>query len=555
VAALTFAPSALALLPPPRRLPPASGGRFSASIDRLFAGAARLVVENRRTVFAVAFAVFALSLFGATRMRVGSQQIEKFRPDAPVRAHFEAVNARFGGVNPITVIVESDETEAFREPERLRAVKALQTWLEQQPEVGDVTSLVDVVEVANRAFHGDDPEALALPDSRKLVSQLLLAAAGDELPGFVDARFQTLALHLRTSAIDSAEVAALTARIEARLAELPAPLRGAVTGTSVVFNAALDEIIRGQASSLVTGLWIIYAILAVVFVSARIGVVALIPNVLPVAFYFGLLGFTGVLLSPGTSLVAPIVLGIAVDDTIHYFARFIEDARQKGSERRATESALRAVGRPVTYTAVALCAGFLVWNLSAFRTQGEIGNLAAATLAFGWLCDVTLTPALCVGLRIVTLWEVLALDLGDGPERSIRLFRGLSGAQARIVALMGRLVPVRAGERLWSAGDAADALYVVIDGRLRASLEGPAGVRELAQHERGDLVGEVGLVQQARSADVDVVEDGRLLRLGREHFAQLRRRYPRIAAAVLANLSEVLAERLVRRTREAAKLS
>jgi hypothetical protein len=472
-----------------------------------------------------------------------------------VRTHFEAVNGRFGGVNPMTVVIETPETEGFKAPERLRAVKGLQRWLESQPEVSDATSLVDVVEVANRAFHGDDPAALAIPESRRLVSQLLLAGAGDELDGFVDAPFQTLAVHLRTRAIDSAEVADLTSRIEARLAALPEPLRGEVTGTSVVFNAALDEIIRGQATSLVTGLWIIYAILAVVFVSAWIGLVALVPNVLPIAFYFGLLGFSGVLLSPGTSLVAPIVLGIAVDDTIHYFARFIEDARQKGSERRATESALRAVGRPVTYTAIALCAGFLVWNLSEFRTQGELGTLAAATLAFGWLCDVTLTPALCVGLRIVTLWDLLALDLGAEPERTIRLFRGLTGAQARIVALMGRLVPVRAGERLWSAGDAADALYVVIEGRLRASLAGPAGVRELALHERGDLVGEVGLVQQARSADVDVVEDGRLLRLGREHFAQLRRRYPRIAAAVLGNLSEVLAERLVRRTREAAKLS
>jgi hypothetical protein len=213
---------------------------------------------------------------------------------------------------------------------------------------------------------------------------------------------------------------------------------------------------------------------------------------------------------------------------------------------------MRAVGRPVTYTAIALCAGFLVLNFSEFRTQGELGTLAAATLAFGWFCDVTLTPALCVGFRIVTLWELLALDLGAGPERSIRLFRGLSGAQARIVSLMGRLVTVRAGDRLWSAGDAADSLYVVIDGRLRASLAGEGGVRELAVHGRGDLVGEVGLVQQARSADVDVVEDGRLLRLGRVHFDQLARRYPRIAAAVLRNLSEVLAERLVRRTREAA---
>jgi predicted RND superfamily exporter protein len=546
-AALTFAPAVLALLPPPRRLPPASGGRLSAAIDRFCGAVARFDVDRRRLVFGAAIAVLVVAAWGATRMEIGTQQIRKFAADAPVRVHFEAINERLGGVNPLVVVLETDRTEGFKDPENLRAVKSLEEWLEAQPEVGGCTSLVDYLEVAHRAFVGGDAP-LAIPASRALVSQVLFAAGGDELSAFVDGRFETAAVHVRARVVDSAEVTALTDRIEARLRELPGHLRGTVTGSSVVFNQALDEIIRGQASSLVTGLWIVYAILAVMFVSARIGFVALIPNALPIAFYFGLLGWSGITLSPGTSLVAPIVLGIAVDDTIHYFARFIDDAKRLGSERRATESALRAVGRPVTYTAVGLCAGFLVLNLSAFETQGQLGNLAAATLAFGWLCDLTLTPALCAGLRIVTIWELLSLDLGRDPQHTIGLFRGLSAAQARIVAIMGSLVPVRAGERLWSAGDPADALYLVIDGKLRASLAREGGPRELAVHGRGDVLGEVGLIQHARSADVDALEDGRLLRLGQEHFAQLSRRYPRIAAQVLRNLSEVLAERLVRLT-------
>jgi uncharacterized membrane protein YdfJ with MMPL/SSD domain len=537
----------LALLPPPRRLPPVSGGRLSATIDRLCGAVAGFDVDRRRLVFGAALAVLVVAAWGASRMEIGTQQIRKFAADAPVRVHFEAVNERLGGVNPLTVVLETDRTEGFKEPEVLRAVKSLQEWLAAQPEVGGSTSLVDYLEVAHRAFAGEGAP-LAIPASRALVSQVLFAAGGDELSGFVDGRFETAAVHVRARVIDSAEVAALTERIEDRLRELPPQMRGTVTGSSVVFNQALDEIIRGQAASLLTGLWIVYAILAVMFVSARIGLVALIPNVLPIAFYFGLLGWTGITLSPGTSLVAPIVLGIAVDDTIHYFARFIDDAKRLGSERRATESALRAVGRPVTVTAIGLCGGFLVLNLSAFETQGQLGNLAAATLAFGWLCDLTLTPALCARLRIVTLWELLSLDLGRDPQRTIGLFRGLSAAQARIVAIMGSLVPVRAGERLWRAGDPADALYVVIDGKLRASLPREGGARELAVHGRGDLLGEVGLIQHARSADVDALEDGRLLRLGQEHFAQLSRRYPRIAAQVLRNLSEVLAERLVRLT-------
>jgi hydrophobe/amphiphile efflux-3 (HAE3) family protein len=549
LASLSFAPAVLALLPAPRRLPPLSGGiGLSGLFGRACASLARFDVERRQVVFAVALAVLAVSLLGAVRMKVGTQQIEKFAADAPVRVHFEAINRRFGGVNPLTVVLETERTEGFKEPETLRAVKDLQDWLEAQPEIGGTTSLVDYLEVAQRAFLGADAAPGAVPASRALVSQILFAAESDELERFVDGSFEAAALHVRAKVIDSAEVAALVTRIDERLRELPAPVKGTVTGSSVVFNQALDEIIYGQATSLVSGLGIIYAILAVMFLSLRIGLVALIPNVLPIAFYFGLLGWTGITLSPGTSLVAPIVLGIAVDDTIHYFARFMDDARRLASERQATESALRAIGPPVTTTALALVLGFLVLNLSAFETQGELGSLAAATLAFGWLCDVTLTPALCSGLRIVTLWELLTLDLGSEPQRSIGLFRGLTPAQARIVALMGALEPVRGGERLWSAGDVADALYVVIDGKLRATVERDGALRELAVHGRGDVLGEVGLVKHARSADVDILEDGRLLRLTEEHFGQLARRYPRIAAAVLRNLNEILAERLVRLT-------
>jgi hypothetical protein len=423
-------------------------------------------------------------------------------------------------------------------------VEALQAWLLEQPEVGGTVSLVDTLKVLHRAFRDGDPAHFTVPERRSLVTQLLFVGAGDELGRFVDAGFETMNLQVRARVVDSAEVTALVARVEARLAELPDPLSGRVTGSSVVFNQALDEIIRGQTISVVAALGLIYLILAAMFVSLRVGAIALIPNVLPMAGYFGALGLSGVTLSPGTSLIAPMVLGVAVDDTLHYFARFIADARRFGDERRATESTLRAVGRPVTYTTLALCAGFLMLNLSEFRTQGELGTLAAFSLAFAWLVDVTLTPALCARLRIATLWDLLALDLGEDPQHRIVLFRGLSAAQARIVALLGRLLPVRAGDRLWDVGEPGGALYVVIDGRLRATRDGEGTRHVLSTHGRGDVLGEVGFFHHERAADVEILEDGRLLRFTPEQLGQLQRRYPRVAAVVARNLNEVLAERL-----------
>jgi CRP-like cAMP-binding protein len=266
--------------------------------------------------------------------------------------------------------------------------------------------------------------------------------------------------------------------------------------------------------------------------------------VLPVVVFFGALGLTGIRLDPAMSLIAPMVVGIAVDDTIHYFARFIRDARRTGDEGRATVSALQSVGRPVTYTSLALCVGFLMLNASELRSNAQLGSMAAFALAFAWLTDVTLTPALCVRLRIATLWDLLRMDLGQDPHHSIALFRGLRAGQARLVALMATMLEVPAGRRLFSSGEPGQALYVVIEGRLRATVPQQSGTLEFAVHGRGDILGEVGLFNQRRLADVDVVADARLLRLSEESIRQLGRQRPRIAAVVFRNLNELLARRL-----------
>ena len=544
IASLTFTPAALALVRSSPAAPQETRDAFARFVERV----ARFDLTHRRAIFVGAALFFALSLLGVRSMRVGTEEVTKFREDAPVRAHFEAVNRHLEGANLIFVVLETDVPRGFTDPENLRAIQELQAWLERQPEVGGTTSLADYVALINRGFHGNDPVYQTIPERQSTVSQLLLFGGGEELDAFVDGRYQMTSLRVRAQVVDSDDVEELTRRIEARLATLPRALRAEVTGTAVLFNRALDEIIRGQAASVVAALGLIYLVLALMFVSPRIGLVALIPNVLPVAAYFGALGWFGVSLNPGTSLVAPMVLGIAVDDTIHYFARFLRDARDKGDERRATASALKAVGRPVTYTTLALCAGFLMLNTSELRTQGELGTMAALALAFAWLTDFLLTPALCARLRIATLWDVLRVDLGRDPAKSLRLFSGLNASQARIVAALANVIRVPRGERLFQAGEPGDALYVVVDGRLRSGLAAGDGRLDLDTHTRGDSVGEAGVFEGYRSTDVRVVEDARLLRLSRDALDQLGRRYPRIASVVQRNLAAALARHAERAT-------
>lgn len=543
VCSLTFAPAALWCLRPKLR-----GRKNGSRLAALSAVAADFDYRHRKGILVFGGVTLVIALIGVSRIEVGADHIANFGPESRARKDYESINAVFGGSNPFQIVIEANGRDAFTEPANLRTLRDLQDWLEAQPEIGSTTSLVDYFMLLNRALHDDDPEFFVIPKNRRLAQQLLFFGASDALDHFVDRRYKTVSISLRARVNDSQRTGELLRRIDAHLAELPEHLKATATGDIVMLNRSLDAIARGQLQSLALALVTIYFVLAAMFTSWRIGLMALLPNMLPVALFFGALGITGIPLSASTSLIACIALGIAVDDTIHYFARFNADVKARGDERLAMAAALRAVARPVTYTSIGLCLGFLALTTSELQNQIHFGMLAAFTLAAAWLIDVTLTPALCSQLRLVTLWDVLSLDLGAAPHLSIPLFKGLSLRQARIVALMSRLDDVPKGTPICREGETGREMYVVIEGTLRGFLERDGTDVELATMSRGDTVGEVALLAGRRSASVDTVTDARLLRFTSADMDELARRYPKIAAILFANLSELLARRLIQTT-------
>ncbi len=547
LATLTFTPALLTLLRPgPRHpgVPAAADSRF----DRIAGRIGQFDVRHRLPILALAGILFCVALAGMTHIRVGTEYITNFSPDAPVRQAYTIANDLLGGANLFYIVIETGARDAVKEPLNLQAIGELQGWLKRQPEIGGTVSVVDYLKLLNRAFNDNDPAYMQIPESKKQVGQLLFFGANDEIEQLVDSRYQTANIIVRTTAVDSDHLSALVSRVDARLRQLPARLQARVSGNPVLVDNVLDKIIRGQLQSVFAALLIVYGVLVGMFLSFRVGLIALIPNILPIVVYFGALGFFGISLNPSNSLIAPMVLGIAIDDTVHYLARFNDLMKQRTDSRQAAIQTLVIVGRPITYTSVALCLGFLVLTTSALKMQEQVGLMACFALAFAWLSDFTLTPALSSNLRIATLWDALTLDLGARPQETIPLFKGLSSFQARIVARMVRIREVAAGERIITIGQPGTEMYAVIDGRLQAWIEGRDGRINLDSHTRGDIVGEAGLFYAQRTANVDTIEDTRLLCISQSDLNILRRRYPRTAARVYHNLNEILATRLASAT-------
>jgi predicted RND superfamily exporter protein len=548
LAAITFVPAVLQLLkeqaPHGGAAGAEHGGAPTRPFDRLLAWLGDFDVRNANAIFLVVALLALLSAFGIPRIQVNSTMVSNFPEHSPVRQAVAAVNGHLGGAGQINVVLETDYPKGFTEPSILKQVEELQGWLAKQPAVSGSTSILDYIKLLHQGFNDNDPAQYRIPASRNLVTQLLFFGGSDDTKRFVDSQYQLANVLVRTTALDSADLGVLVQGIEERLAQLSDPLRGRVTGNLVLISKTNDEIAFGQAISVGSAFGMIFLIMAGLFMSLRIGFIAMVPNVFPVLLYFGVLGWTGVTLNVTTGLVASIVLGISVDDTIHFFSSFNRFARQHASETEGVKATLLHLGRPVTYASLALCAGFAVLGASDLRQQAEFGWLAAGTLVAAAVADLTFNPALTSRIKIVTLWDVLTLDLGENPHQMIPLFHGFSKWQARIVALMTEIVEVAQGHRLMQTGQKSDGMYLVIEGQLESHIERDGARVPLNQHGRGDVLGEVGLFRGERTANVDCLTECRLLRFDQENLARLQRRYPRTAAKLMRNLSEVLADRL-----------
>jgi uncharacterized protein len=205
------------------------------------------------------------------------------------------------------------------------------------------------------------------------------------------------------------------------------------------------------------------------------------------------------------------------------------------------------VGGPMLYITLALAAGFLTFGGSSFPPVRNFGILTGLTLATAFAANLIVLPALLATTKIITLWDLIGVKLGQDPTRTIPLLSGLRPAQARIVVLMGELRHFPPGARIVRRGEQGNEMYVIVNGATEVWVGDDADRRKVAELRRGEVFGEMALVRQdERSADVVAKQDVEVLAVDERFLQRIQRRYPRIAARVFLNLTRILSDRLQR---------
>ncbi len=567
VTSLGFIPAALQLMNPEART--RRSGKVSPRLSRGLTALAQWASASRRVVLWGAVLAAAVALSETRRIRVDSDFLYYFEPDSEVRVANETINQQVVGSNPFSLVIEGSASGTLRRWEVLKLIKDLQGFLHTLPGITSSISIVDYLELLESGLSktgekdilvDEAGHIIAAPPVKTFWEDPTRLAAVLDLMGTSPATFKAIVTQdfrranvlVRTKLSGSRAIEDALARIRAyTAAHFPAELHVHPTGSLVLLSGTTSDIVTGQIESLSLALGVIFVVMSLMFLSAKVGFLAILPNVLPIVIFFGVLGGLGILLNLGTSLIAAIALGIAVDSTIHYMARLNLELQGETEQAAAMVRTLRTVGVPIIYATVALFFGFLTFAFSGFVPIQNFGVLTGVTLITSLGTNLVLLPALLATSKVITLWDLVSVKLGKDPVRTIPLFAGLRPGQARIVVLMGQLKRFAAGDQIVRQGEQGDEMYVILQGSTQVFAGGGEQRKALMLMRRGDVFGEMALVwRDVRSADVVAAEPVEVLAVDEHFLRRLQRRYPRIASKVFLNLTRILSDRLQRMTEQ-----
>jgi len=561
---LTFLPAVMGLLPVPRgqRMTEAPAAQ-QRLMDRILSFIIRLNLRRQKICLALVAAVSLAGIIGMLQIKVETNPLEYFKKDTPVARHFHDIYQDLSGSFPLSVVVEACEDGCFEDPGNLKKIEEVQSFLNSLPGVDKTISLVDYLKLINYASNRYDPAFYALPEAafeiRMLVNSFKSLLGQDMLSRFISPEFSKANIMMRTHISSSIDFLSTEARIrDYLLKNLSKQMSFQVTGFGIVISHSSRLISEGQVKSLALTLVLVFSIMFFLFMSYKVGLIALLPNCFPIVVSFGVMGWFGIPLSMATSLIASIAIGLAVDDTIHYLVRYNREFKEDLNKENALCKSIRHMGRPIVFTTATISLGFSVLMFSSFNPTAVFGLLMVITMFSALVADLVLLPSLMLHVELVTIWDLLKLKLGRDPQQGIPLFKGLSRTQVHYVLMAGAMNVYERGAVIMKKGEVSDSMYAVISGELEVVdfgendlTGGPQGSkRTISILKGGDVVGEMGMIRSCkRSATVIATKRAELLQINDRMIRRLQWLYPPTAHRFFFNLMTILCDRLENLTR------
>lgn len=361
---------------------------------------AEFVIRNRRSVL---FATVALAVgLGAMvpRTVINDEFVGYFDESIPFRTDTDFASANLSGIYQLQWSLPAAGPGGISEPEYLRKIEAFNGWLRTQPGVVHVRTLTDIFNRLNKNMHADDPAWYKLPEERDLAAQYLLLFEmslpyGLDLNNQINVDKSSLRVIATTDNITTNELRNFDVRAGNWLQENVTSERIDASGPVMMFAYITQRNMIGMLTGTAMALLLISFSLTFALRNIRLGLISLVPNLLPAIMAFGIWAIVVGQVDVASSIVTATSLGIIVDATVHFLSKYQRARREKNlNAEDAVRYAFSTVGIALLVTAVILIAGFAVLSFSAFKLNESMGILTAITIAVALIADFLLLPAL-----------------------------------------------------------------------------------------------------------------------------------------------------------------
>ncbi|MBQ4812250.1 MMPL family transporter [Pseudoalteromonas luteoviolacea] len=390
---LTLLPAMLSVLP--FRVAKVSASRSNDRYDRF----ALWVIRHNKVLGLGAFIVVIGSAFSITKNQVNDEAVKYFSTQSEFRQAADFMAENISGMSSLSVAINSGSEQGISSPEFVAMLGKATDWLRVQPEIHHVQSLADTLKRLNKNMHNDDERYHTLPQDQALAAQYLLLYEmslpyGLDLNNQLNLDKSSLKLQLTIDNLGSKEMVELENRLRVWFEQNAPQYSVMISSPTLMFAHIGERNMQSMLQSLPMALLLISVLLVFSLRSLRLGLISLIPNMIPAIIGFGIWGLYSGEINLGLSVVVTLTLGIVVDDTVHFLSKY-QNARRLGqSAEQAIRYAFITVGRALVVTSAVLVAGFALLGTSDFRLNSDMGQLSALVIFIALLVDFILLPCI-----------------------------------------------------------------------------------------------------------------------------------------------------------------
>ena len=379
----------------------AAGGGW---LDHRLEAFGNVVLNHEKVIWGIFIVFTVFMIYQFTKIETAFDIESSMGRKVPyVKDILEASETELGSIYSYDVMIDLPEDGAAKSRETLVALDSLQRYVDKYPLTKRSSSILNILKDLNQTLNNGDAAYYAIPaNSDEIAQQLLLYenAGGSEAETWIDYDYRRLRLQVEMNAYNSGE-AERELKDVAEVAEKLFPdAKITPVGSMPQFTAMMNYVVRGQITSFAVSLLIIGVLMMLVFGSIRLGLIGLIPNIMPAITVGGLMGWLGYPLDMMTATIMPMILGLAVDDTIHFINHGHLEFQRQRNYRKATLRTFRIVGTPILLTSLVISANFAMYMTSNGLTIIHMGILSVAGVLTALLADLCITPLLFRRFRI-----------------------------------------------------------------------------------------------------------------------------------------------------------